>query len=298
MGNTKERRFIFRSPSSSGDTLLRFREPTETAADVLFGRIVDGSYDKPFLVEDLEFRAMCFALDGSTQSEMRLDDPVALVSEYTRKMMGFLLFRRRPQRILMIGLGGGSLVKFCHRHLPTTHITAVEIDAQVIALRSHFHVPPDDSRLRVVNEDGARHVAAMAHTDQRTDVMLVDAYDQRGIANAVVERPFLEHSRRVLAPRGVFVMNLAEDADACDGYIETVRSVFGEPVIAVAMEHTFNVVVFAGGALRDRRRLMTATRNSHRIQGRLGLHFPTLLRRTTEYQRRLPRRGERREPRP
>jgi spermidine synthase len=228
---------------------------------------------------------------------MRLDDPVALVSEYTRKMMGFLLFRARPQRILMIGLGGGSLVKFCHRHLPTTHITAVEIDAQVIALRTHFHVPPDDSRLRVVNEDGARHVAAMAHTDQRTDVMLVDAYDQRGIANAVVERPFLEHSRRVLTPRGMFVMNLAEDADVCDGYIETVRSVFGEPVIAVAMKHTFNVVVFAGGALRDRRRLMTATRNSHRIQGRLGLHFPTLLRRTTEYQRRLPLRGERREPR-
>jgi hypothetical protein len=56
--------------------------------------------------------------------------------------------------------------------------------------------------------------------------------------------------------------------------------------------------VFAGGALRDRRRLMTATRNSHRLQGRLGLHFPTLLRRTAEYQRRLPRRGERREPRP
>src|SRR5260370_31251077 len=134
MGNTKERRFIFRSPYSSGDTLLRFREPTETAADVLFGQILDGSYDKPFLVEDLEFRAMCFALDGSTQSEMRLDDPVALVSEYTRKMMGFLLFRARPRRILMIGLGGGSLVQYWHTHLPTTHITPVEFDAQMIAL--------------------------------------------------------------------------------------------------------------------------------------------------------------------
>ena len=93
MSKNNERRFIFRGPSSNGDTVLRFREPTETVADVLFRRIVDGSYDKPFLVEDREFRAMCFALDGSTQSEMRLDDPVALVNEYTRKMMGFLLFR-------------------------------------------------------------------------------------------------------------------------------------------------------------------------------------------------------------
>ena len=291
MSASNERRFIFRGLTSSGDMLLRFREPTETIPDVLFGRIMDGSYNKPFVVEDLEFRTMCFTLDGSTQSEMRLDDPEALVSEYTRKMMGFLLFRARPQRILMIGLGGGSLVKYCHRHLPTSHITAVEIDAEVIALRSHFHVPPDDSRLRVVNEDGARHVAKMADADQRTDVMLVDAYDQRGIANAVVEYSFLDNARRVLSTRGVFVMNLAEDTDVCAHHIETIRSVFGEPVIAIAMEHAGNVVVFAGNALRDRRRLMMASRNSHRIQGRLGLHFPTLLRRTTEYQTQLRQRG-------
>jgi spermidine synthase len=293
MSNSNERRFIVPGLSSSGDTLLRFREPSETVPDVLFGRIRDGTYDKPFLVEDLEFRAMCFALDGSTQSEMRLDDPEALVSAYTRKMMGFLLFRSRPRRILMIGLGGGSLVKYCHRHLPTTHITAVEIDPEVIALRKHFHVPPDDSRLQVVNEDGARHVAAMAQADRHTDVMLVDAYDRRGIANAVVEHAFLENARRILSPCGVFVMNLAEDTGVCDRYIETIRSVFGDPVIAVAMEGSGNVVVFAGSALRDRRRLMTASLKSHRIQGRLGLHFPTLLRRTTEYQKRLRLQGER-----
>jgi hypothetical protein len=102
MSNNNERRFIFPGLFPSGGTLLRFREPTETVADILFGRIADGTYNQPFLVEDLEFPAMCFALDGSPQSEMRLDDPVALVSTY---MMGFLLFRSRPQRILMIGLG-------------------------------------------------------------------------------------------------------------------------------------------------------------------------------------------------
>ena len=158
----------------------------------------------------------------------------------------------------MLGLGGGSLVKYCRKHLPTTHITAVEIDAEVIALRKHFHIPPDDSHLSVVNEDGARYVESMVQAGQRTDVMLVDAYDQRGIAKTVVGHPFLDNARRVLVPCGVFVMNLADDADQCDAYIETIRSAFGEPVIAVAMEHTDNVVVFAGGALRDRRRLVRA----------------------------------------
>jgi spermidine synthase len=291
MSDCNERRFIFPGLTPSGDTLLRFREPSETVPDVLFARIVSGSYDKPFLVEDREFRAMCFALDGSTQSEMRLEDPEELVSAYTRKMMGFLLFRSRPRNILMIGLGGGSLVKYCHRHLPTTQITAVEIDAEVIALRTHFHVPPDDSRLRVINEDGARHVATMVNADQHTDVMLVDAYDRRGIAKAMVSHVFLDNARQVLSPRGVFVMNLAEAKDVCDRHIETIQSVFGDPVIEVAMADTGNVVVFAGSALRDHRRLMTASRKSHRIQGRLGLHFPTLLRRATEYQKQLRMQG-------
>ena len=116
---------------------VRVHEPAGIAPDVLH-RLRVNSYDKPFLVEDGEHRAMCFTTDGSIQSEMRIDNPSALVSEYTRKMMAFLLFRPRPRHVLMIGLGGGSLLKYCHRHLPTTRFTAIEIDANVISLRSHF----------------------------------------------------------------------------------------------------------------------------------------------------------------
>ncbi len=127
-------------------TLVRVMEPSEAAAAVLCQQLMTDTYDKPFLVEDGKHRAMCFTIDGSVQSEMLLDDPHALVNDYTRKMMGFLLFCPEPRRVLMIGLGGGSLVKFCNRHLPTTHVTVVEIDANVIALRSHFEIPPDGDR--------------------------------------------------------------------------------------------------------------------------------------------------------
>ena len=49
---------------------------------------------------------------------MSLDEPDALVTAYTRKMMAFLLFNPAPKRIAMVGLGGGSLAKFCYRNLP------------------------------------------------------------------------------------------------------------------------------------------------------------------------------------
>jgi spermidine synthase len=207
-------------------------------------------------------------------------------------MMGFLLFRRRPREILMIGLGGGSLAKFCHRHLPSARMSVIEIDPGVIALRSHFQIPPDDSRLRVINGDGSAYVGAMAQSNQRTDVLLVDAFDRQGIATVVTERTFLQNARRVLSRRGIFVMNLVANLAACKRHIDTIRSVFGGPVIAVKVDNDSNVVVFAGRPLLNRRNLSAAAHNAQHIEGRLGLSFPTLLRLTRELQYQLLLRGE------
>jgi spermidine synthase len=72
---------------------------------------------------------------GDIQSEMLLSNPDALVLDYARAMMCFALFAPRPRHILMVGLGGGSLAKFCYRHFPDARITVLEISAEVIALR-------------------------------------------------------------------------------------------------------------------------------------------------------------------
>lgn len=259
------------------NVVLKFREPAGASRLVLYDRVLRGSYGKPFLVEDLEYRTMCFTLDGSTQSEMRLDDPLALTSEYTRKMMGFLVLKARPKHILMIGLGGGSLVKYCHRHLPTTELTVVEIDPEVIALRTHFHVPLDDERLQVINADGAQYVAQMAAEGRRTDAMLVDAYDRYGVAKAVMERAFLKNAKQALGGHGVFIFNLVASTAESEHHIHLIRSVFGEPVIGIATPNDGNLVIFAGNALRNPRRLLLARRNAQRVEGKLGLLFPNLV---------------------
>jgi spermidine synthase len=262
-------------------TVFKFCEPADTARDLLFNGLLDGSYKKAFLIEESEYRSMCFTLDGCTQSEMRIDDPYALVNEYTRKMMGFLAFQPHPKQILIIGLGGGSLVKYCHRHLPATRITAVEIDPDVLALRSQFLMPPDDDRLIVIQADGADHVARMADRGERSNAILVDAYDHTGIATAVVERSFVENTRQILGTKGVFVMNLvAESADA-KRHVETVRQVFRDTVV-VAMQRGGNLVIFAGQTLLDPQRAKMAVRNAERVEHRLGLFFPTLIQRLNE----------------
>jgi spermidine synthase len=92
------------------------------------------------------------------QSMMSCGNPNYLEIPYTKTMMCFLLAMPYPEHILMIGLGGGSLAKFCYRHLPKTRITVVEICPDVIALRDLFKIPEDDDRFCVVCADGADFV--------------------------------------------------------------------------------------------------------------------------------------------
>src|SRR5690349_9988184 len=107
------------------------------------------NFDAPFVVQDGNSRSLHFTM-GETQSSMRLDRPDELRIDYTRTMMGFLLLNPRPRNITMIGLGGGSLVKFCRRYLPAAAVTVVENNPGVIALRKDFGIPDDGAGLRVI----------------------------------------------------------------------------------------------------------------------------------------------------
>jgi hypothetical protein len=48
-------------------TVFKFCEPAGTARDLLFKGLVDGTYKKAFLIEEFEYRSMCFSLDGCTR---------------------------------------------------------------------------------------------------------------------------------------------------------------------------------------------------------------------------------------
>lgn len=79
------------------------------------------------------------------QGAMRLDVPDQLELHYIRQMMIWTLFQTDPRRIAQLGLGAGSLTRFCYQHFPQARIDAVEINPEVVqASRLLFNLPPDD----------------------------------------------------------------------------------------------------------------------------------------------------------
>ena len=207
----------------------------------LLGDFLSLQHARPFVLDDGVFRSLHFTL-GELQSRMRRDSPFALEVDYTRTMMGFLLFNPAPTHIAMIGLGGGSMVRFCHRFLPASRMTVLEINPHVIALRSDFQVPPDDERLTIVAADGAMYLQTQA---MRYDVLLVDGFGPDGQPTALCGQRFYDDCLVALAEGGVLVVNLHYDHPDYPLLFERIRRSFGGNAVEIVTLEKSNSIVFA-----------------------------------------------------
>lgn len=176
------------------------------------------------------------------QSEMRLENPDDLVLGYTQSMMGFLLFKPEPRKIGMVGLGGGSLAKFCYRYLPDSSVEVAEIDPQVIALRQQFLIPDDDERLTVRCMDGADFVR---EADGQFDVLMVDGFDKSGQPPQLCSQRFYDDCYQALTPDGIMVVNLLADVLETDIYIERMQRAFNDAVVIIDALDSLNKILFA-----------------------------------------------------
>jgi len=197
---------------------------------------------KPFVHTDEDSVTMLFDL-AVIQSRMRLDDPTALDLQYTRVMMGFAMLNAAPASILMIGLGGGSMPKYCYQHFPQADITVVEINPHVIEMRDAFKVPPDGERFRVVCADGAAFVAsALAGA---YDVILVDGFSYEGQPEGLCSVGFYKACREALSEEGILVANLQDQEPECSRLIGRIWQIFGDTVVALEVECGGNRIAMA-----------------------------------------------------
>ena len=201
---------------------------------------LDSSVDFSPFVHEYQGAVSLHFNNFEVQSAMYKHAPDDLVLSYTRTMMGFLVFNKQPRHVGMIGLGGGSMPKYCYRHLPDTTISIAEINPEVIALRDRFLVPKDDHRFKIYCEDGADFVR---RHPGHFDVLLVDGFDDKGQPPQLCSRQFYTHCYRSLTSPGVLVVNVS------DGHhlISRIRrSVGNQVIVSDGGDGSSNIIVFAG----------------------------------------------------
>jgi spermidine synthase len=121
--------------------------------------------------------------------------PYAVVTDLAK------LFFEEPGRLLLVGLGGGSVATSFAKD--DWRVDAVEIDPEVVRIaRDSFDL---DDRVQVHVRDGRRFVAK---SEETWDVIVFDAYSSGSIPFHLVTREVFEECARRLAPGGLVFLNV------------------------------------------------------------------------------------------
>jgi spermidine synthase len=180
------------------------------------------------------------------QGSMRVARPWSLELEYTQDMMWPLLHfdaQYWPEKVLMIGLGAGSMLKFLYRYRPQCEITVVEIDAHVVSVaHHHFKVPQPDARLHIEVQDGVQWLEQDA---EKYDFILVDGFDLNARAHKLESEIFYRNCSAHLRPNGVLSCNLLTLHRSHAATKRALFNVFGHGFILLPPCEDGNVVAIA-----------------------------------------------------
>jgi len=175
-------------------------------------------------------RTLFFDRTRVRQSCVKLGDPDHLEFEYARVMPAGLVWVANPRRVLVLGLGGGTIPNFLHRHFPQTVIDVVDIDPDVVDVAKRFFQFREDTTLRAYVADGRRFVEACRSP---YDLIFLDAYGPDSIPYHLSTREFLQAVRRAVTPHGAVLGNVWDRSSnpLYDDMVVTYQAVFEDLLI-------------------------------------------------------------------
>lgn len=194
------------------------------------------------VLDDGECRILAFA-PNDEQSRCLKATPHVLQYEYTQAMLLVLLFCQ-PKRVLILGLGGGSLVTALHRHIPGIHITAVELRATVIDIAHRFFQMPRSKRLQIIQQD-ADDFLNNAEI-RKVDVIFADLYHGDGVDHVQLRADFIARCAANIKEDGWLVMNCWTEQREDPLLRDALRAHFTD--IRTVLTASKNWVIIAGKA--------------------------------------------------
>jgi spermidine synthase len=177
--------------------------------------------------------------------------------------------------VIIVGLGGGALTKFSYRQLPSTRITTVEVNADVIAFGDLFDLPCQDSRMAVVHADAADYFAT---SDAYADVILLDGCDKIGIASTFNSVTFYENIRARLRPHGLLVLNLIGQSNQLAAHLKILADVFPNNLLVTNVSFSSNRIAFAFNDLEFSPDWEKIKSRANKLEQEHGLDFPRFAR--------------------
>jgi spermidine synthase len=210
------------------------------------GRLLARYHDEWGQIEVIEEggeRSLYFGSEHR-QSTLYPHAPTALALSYTRAMLASLLFVPDPARILLVGLGGGSLVRFLRHYLPDSELDIVELRPCVIDAARHWFDIDAGERLTITCGEGGEFMRQSAA--ERYDILLIDAYSANGMAPEVSSSDFFAACHATMRASAVLALNLWQgESELMHATLDNLKEHFDTSVQQLRMSGKDNLVVLA-----------------------------------------------------
>ncbi len=147
----------------------------------------------------------------------------------------------QPRRVAILGNAGGTIARGFAEYWPKVVVDGVEIDPAVSEAGRKYFGMGDNDLLRVHDADARPF---LRRTDERYDLIYIDAYHQPYVPFYLATQEFFELVRKRLAPGGLVALNVATvpgDRKLEEGLAGTLATVF--PVVRTWPVLRFNHIV-------------------------------------------------------
>jgi len=257
------------APASRADNLIdeAVRARMLERAD---GRLahIETAYNDVFITKRRHQLVMSFQLKGwdYTESVSNLLDPDDLPLRYAQVMTIATIYPETARKILMLGLGGGSISTYLGRFMPEAAITTVEIDPGVITAAKTYFGLHETERMRYRAGDGR---VFLNRNDELYDLVLLDAYRGGYVPFHLLTREFYTLVKQRLAPGGAAAFNIHDGSKLYASTVKTLGEVFA--ALDLYPSGVGEVIAVASASPLDPR---TLERRAAALQERHGFRFP------------------------
>jgi len=181
------------------------------------------------------------------QSQLDMVQKEKLLLPHTRAMMSFLIFQPQPQSMLLLGLGGGSIIHFLTHWFPGLEITAVEINDKVVKIgEKYFALSPFPPKAQVNIEIADAFAYLKRIKKKNVNVMLVDLHDGDALPNFMHTPAFMARCFHHLSSSGVLVINLlVKNEKEFTDTLTALRCSFSNISLCMAFKNQKNILLFA-----------------------------------------------------
>lgn len=211
------------------------------------------------------------------QSAMSFQEPQDLILSYTRYMLLGLLITSNPRDILIIGLGSGSFVRFFNHYYPGSRLDGVDCSQTVIDIAKGYFQLPETENIHITCADGSEFINHSL-ADKKYDLILVDAFDARGMAPTIYTESFFDSAGRLLTEEGSISFNLWSSDKKLFTHIKKTMSDTFHSCLFLPVPDRGNVIAVAMNKEVPWNKIDPGPKELGAISGRLQFDFKQLVR--------------------